>query len=157
MVPRAGIRQVSLVERNVILVLQSRANLFGLCGSVRCFRRVSATVQPQSPLSVRHPKCHLAYRNPPSGFWNTLACVSQRHPTRHPIPQAGGFWLGRIKHETNAILSVNLAKRLREVRPGTQHGRRSKESARDNGSNSCEPAHADGRRPVRRATGKPTL
>jgi hypothetical protein len=40
---------------------------------------------------------------------------------------------------------------------GTPHGRKSKASARDNGSNSCEPAHADSRRPVRRAAGKPTL
>jgi hypothetical protein len=55
MVPRAGIRQVSLVERNVILVLQSRANLFGLCGSVRCFRRVSASATVAPSGSVLNP------------------------------------------------------------------------------------------------------
>jgi hypothetical protein len=57
-------------------------------------RRVLRTTQsrPQRASSQpSHPKCHLAPRNRPSGFWNALACVSQRHPTDHSIPKTGGF------------------------------------------------------------------
>jgi hypothetical protein len=36
------------------------------------------------------------------------------------------------------------------------NGRRPKTGARNHGSDSCEPAHADGRRPVRDSAGQPT-
>jgi hypothetical protein len=38
--------------------------------------------------------CHLLHRNPPRGFWNSLACVSQRQPTHPSSPTRLGGLIG---------------------------------------------------------------
>jgi hypothetical protein len=48
-------------------------------------------LHPMLPSIATPPSATLPIETLKIGFWNTLACVSQRHPTHHSTSEIGGF------------------------------------------------------------------
>jgi hypothetical protein len=62
------------------------------------FSLSSATISVAGWLENQPPKCDLLHRNPPSGFWNSPACIAQRlDPATRRLTLLREDWLKRVR------------------------------------------------------------